>query len=187
VTLERSWLLLRIHCSRGLRGCGRRRCRPRHCSSQRKRDGMITFLLPSCFLTLSRFRFSPRLPAPAASKVRKNLTVGCALSVIKPGVLVSARPDTPTSRRTCPTIHTTMFSLTFADLKVCASRAAPPHGSPSESLIEGGVASTIPLKQNHIPALIVSTLGFGLAPCRGRRGDRPAALRAACMEGPVYL
>jgi hypothetical protein len=26
------------------------------------------------------------------------------------------------------------------------------------------------LKQNHIPALIVSTPGFGLAPCRGRCG-----------------
>jgi hypothetical protein len=28
----------------------------------------------------------------------------------------------------------------------------------------------IPMKQNDIPALIVSTPGFGLAPCRGRYG-----------------
>jgi hypothetical protein len=33
--------------------------RPRHCSSQRKRDRVITFLLPSCFLALSGFRFNP--------------------------------------------------------------------------------------------------------------------------------
>jgi hypothetical protein len=49
-------------------------------------------------------------------------------------------------------------------------RAAPPLGSHPESLIEGGVASMILMKRNDIPALIVSTPGFGLAPCRGRCG-----------------
>jgi hypothetical protein len=54
-------LFLRIHSSQGLGGLGRQRCRPRHCSSQRKRDRVITFLLPSCFLKLSGFRLNPRL------------------------------------------------------------------------------------------------------------------------------
>jgi len=113
-------LFLRIHCSQGLCGCGRERCRHRHCSSHRKRDRAITFLLPSCFLALSGFRFNP-LGGP-----------------LQPHLIGAAAP-----------------------LSRGWGRAAPPLGSPSESLIEGGVASTIPLKQNHIPALIVSTPGFG--------------------------
>jgi hypothetical protein len=36
----------------------------RHCSSQRKRDRAITFLLPSCFLILSGFRFNPLAGRP---------------------------------------------------------------------------------------------------------------------------
>jgi hypothetical protein len=41
-------------------GCERQLCRrPRNWSSQRKRDRAITFLLPSCFLTLSGFHFNP--------------------------------------------------------------------------------------------------------------------------------
>jgi hypothetical protein len=81
---------------------------------------VITFLLPSCFLTLSGFRFNP----------------------------LGGRPQPHPMGAIAP------FSRGWGP-------AAPPLGSPSESLIEGGVASTIPLKQNHIPALIVSTPGFG--------------------------
>ena len=115
---------------------------PRHCC-QRKLDRVITFLLPSCFLTLSGFRFNPLGgPAPAAPHgVRQRLFLGGW------------------------------------------GPAAPPLGSPSESLIEGGVTSTIPLKQNHIPALIVSTPGFGLAPCRGRHGERQDSLESVPVMG----
>ena len=59
---------------KGLRGCGRQRCRPRHCSSQRKRDRVITFLLPSCFLTLSGFRFKPLGGGPSLIEGAKNLS-----------------------------------------------------------------------------------------------------------------
>src|SRR5271167_3671393 len=115
--------------------------------SQRKRDGVITFLLPSCFLTLSGFRFNPSATGPSRT------LMGAA-----------------------------------APLSRGWGRAAPPLGSPSESLIEGGVASTIPLKQNHIPALIVSTPGFGLAPCRGPpwgsacRSSRRLPWRGRCIS-----
>jgi hypothetical protein len=104
--------------------------------SQRKRDRVITFLLP-VFLHFPAFVSTPRRrPQPHPMGAAPPLCRGWG-------------------------------------------RAAPSLGSPSESLIEGGVASMIPLKQNHISALIVST-GFGLAPCRGRHGDRLAASRTAC-------
>jgi hypothetical protein len=48
--------------------------------------------------------------------------------------------------------------------------AASPLGSHPESLIEGGAASMISMKQNDIPALIVSTPDFGPATCRGGSG-----------------
>ncbi len=106
---------------------------PATCSSQRKRDRVITFLLPSCFLTLSGFRFNPSATGPSRT------LMGAAALLLGDGAVLRL-----------------------------------PLGSPSESLIEGGVESTIPLKKNHIPALIVSTPGFGPAPCRGRHGDRLA-------------
>jgi hypothetical protein len=62
-------------------------------------------------------------------------------------------------------------------------RATPPLGSHPESLIEGGVARMIPMKQNDIPALIVSTPGFGLAPCRAVGLACPGTVRyRACRS-----
>jgi hypothetical protein len=93
---------------------------------------------------------------------------------------VPANPPRAGFRTTSPCLTPPATAASRSEVFAPRTRAPSSAARPQpESLIEGGVASIIPMKRNDIPALLVSAPALALGTAPPRQLDRPTAPAAA--------